>query len=171
MTQELDESLISMYAGVILAIARMESGNPERPPSSSSQAAGGEAMPLVPGGLAGEVPRAADALPAAARPASTRPSGRPASRAAVAAATGLGTAPPGPSGRPRAWRSPAATRPPPPSARSRRPPPPRRPGPLVEAAVSRLLAGRALAQAGERDRAVAELERAVAVLDACGADR
>ena len=44
-------------------------------------------------------------------------------------------------------------------------------GAAVEAAVSRTLAGRALALDGEHDRAVVELERAVVVLDAAGADR
>jgi len=39
----------------------------------------------------------------------------------------------------------------------------------VEAALSRTLAGRALAQAGERERAVAELEKAAAAFHACGA--
>ena len=41
----------------------------------------------------------------------------------------------------------------------------------VEAALSRALAGRALAQAGERDRAVTELERAANTFHACGARR
>jgi hypothetical protein len=41
----------------------------------------------------------------------------------------------------------------------------------IEAALSRTVAGRALAQAGQRDRAVAELQRAAAELDACGALR
>jgi DNA-binding NarL/FixJ family response regulator len=41
----------------------------------------------------------------------------------------------------------------------------------VEAALSRTLAGRALAQADDRDRAVAQLERAAAELAACGARR
>ena len=44
-------------------------------------------------------------------------------------------------------------------------------GAPVEAALSRLLAGRALAQAGQSDRAVAELERAAAEFDRCGALR
>jgi ATP/maltotriose-dependent transcriptional regulator MalT len=44
-------------------------------------------------------------------------------------------------------------------------------GAPIEAALSRVVAGRALAEAGERDRAVAELERAAATLDACGALR
>ena len=39
------------------------------------------------------------------------------------------------------------------------------------AAVSRLLAGRALAQGGERERAVEQLEPAGAAFAACGADR
>ena len=41
----------------------------------------------------------------------------------------------------------------------------------VEAALSRALAGRALAQAGSREQAVAELERAAAAFHACGARR
>jgi DNA-binding CsgD family transcriptional regulator/tetratricopeptide (TPR) repeat protein len=44
-------------------------------------------------------------------------------------------------------------------------------GAPIEAALSRTLAGRALAQAGQRDRAVAELQRAAAAFDACGALR
>lgn len=41
----------------------------------------------------------------------------------------------------------------------------------IEAALSRTLAGRALAQTGEHDRAVAELQSAAAALEACGALR
>jgi DNA-binding NarL/FixJ family response regulator len=44
-------------------------------------------------------------------------------------------------------------------------------GAPVEAALSRTLAGQALARAGDVDRAVEELERAAAVLDECGARR
>jgi ATP/maltotriose-dependent transcriptional regulator MalT len=44
-------------------------------------------------------------------------------------------------------------------------------GAPIEAALSRTIAGRALAEAGESDRAVAELQRAAAALDACGAYR
>jgi DNA-binding NarL/FixJ family response regulator len=44
-------------------------------------------------------------------------------------------------------------------------------GAPIEAALSRMLAGRALAQAGEADRAIAELQRAATALDACGALR
>ena len=44
-------------------------------------------------------------------------------------------------------------------------------GAAVESALARLLAGRALAQAGETERAAAELERAAAELDARGALR
>ena len=44
-------------------------------------------------------------------------------------------------------------------------------GAPIEAALSRTLAGRALAQAGMSDRAVAELQRAAAAFDACGALR
>ena len=41
----------------------------------------------------------------------------------------------------------------------------------VEAALSRMLAGRALAQAGQPERAIAELERAATAFHACGARR
>ena len=44
-------------------------------------------------------------------------------------------------------------------------------GAVVEAALARILAGRALAQTGDRERASTELERAVATLDDCGALR
>jgi DNA-binding NarL/FixJ family response regulator len=44
-------------------------------------------------------------------------------------------------------------------------------GAPIEEALSRTLAGRALAQAGQRGRAVAELQRAAAEFDACGALR
>jgi DNA-binding CsgD family transcriptional regulator len=44
-------------------------------------------------------------------------------------------------------------------------------GAPVEAAIARILGGRALAQGSQRDRAVAELERAATELGACGALR
>ena len=44
-------------------------------------------------------------------------------------------------------------------------------GAPIEAALSRTVAGRALAEAGDKERAVAELQRAAAALDACGAHR
>jgi DNA-binding NarL/FixJ family response regulator len=46
-----------------------------------------------------------------------------------------------------------------------------RSGAVVEAALSRTIAGQGLACAGDRDAAIAELERAAADLDACGAPR
>jgi DNA-binding CsgD family transcriptional regulator len=42
-------------------------------------------------------------------------------------------------------------------------------GAVVEGALARVLAGRALGQAGDRKRAAAELQRAAADLEACGA--
>src|SRR5262249_47751735 len=44
-------------------------------------------------------------------------------------------------------------------------------GAPIESALSRTLAGKAFAQAGQNDRAVAELERAAAAFDRCGAVR
>jgi hypothetical protein len=46
-----------------------------------------------------------------------------------------------------------------------------RAGAPVEAAVSRTLAGRALAEGGDQERAADELERAAGALDSCGARR
>jgi ATP/maltotriose-dependent transcriptional regulator MalT len=42
-------------------------------------------------------------------------------------------------------------------------------GAVIEGALSRMLAGRSLGEAGDRDRAAAELQRAAASLEACGA--
>src|SRR3954452_13059580 len=50
LTGDMDESFVSMYAGVILAIARMESGDPANAAQTFVVAAGGEGLPLVPGG-------------------------------------------------------------------------------------------------------------------------
>ena len=50
LTREFEESFISMYTGVLLAIARMETGNPEAAARLFVASGGGEAMPLVPGG-------------------------------------------------------------------------------------------------------------------------
>jgi ATP/maltotriose-dependent transcriptional regulator MalT len=44
-----------------------------------------------------------------------------------------------------------------------------RAGAVIEAALSRVLAGRALAEAGDRDAALVELERAAAAFEGCGA--
>jgi DNA-binding NarL/FixJ family response regulator len=44
-------------------------------------------------------------------------------------------------------------------------------GAPIEAALSRTVAGRALAQLGQSERAVTELQRAAAAFDACGALR
>src|SRR5262245_34557877 len=44
-------------------------------------------------------------------------------------------------------------------------------GAPIEAALSRTIAGRALAETGDKDRAVAELQHAAAALDACRAWR
>ena len=46
-----------------------------------------------------------------------------------------------------------------------------RAGAVIEEALSRTLAGKALALAGDRERALAQLERAATALDACGAPR
>ncbi len=170
MTRELEDSFVSTYAGVILAIARMESGEVAEAAELFVASAGGEAMPLVPGGWRAryldlrtqcllELGRNDEAEQAAAF------------AAAVAAETGLGTA--------AAWAQRAAAA----VALAAGDPPTaveqalasaaaaEEAGAPLDGALSRLLAGRALARNGERDRATAELERAARVFDTCGALR
>ena len=170
LTRDFDESLISMYARVLLAIVRAGDRRPRAGRRALLGSGGGMALPRIPGGWRGEVPRAADALPLVLRRRDDAEEAAAHARA-VATTTGLG--------RPSAWadraaafvaldsgdadaavaRALASVA----SADEA--------GVPVEAAVSRTLAGRALAQAGRHDRAVAELERAVATLEAFGAVR
>ena len=169
-TQDLDESHISMYAGVILAIARMESGNPEQAAKLFVEAAGGEGLPHVPGGWRAkylelltrcrialgrieEAERSAGFASAVATDTGLGTSIAWAERAAAAVAFARGDTA---TAAERALASAVAAE---------------GAGAMLDAAVSRLLAGRALAQGGERDRAVEQLEPARAAFAACGADR
>ena len=161
LTQDLDESHISMYAGVILAIARMESGNPEQAAELFVEAAGGEGLPHVPGGWRAkylelltrcrialgrieEAERSAGFASAIATDTGLGTSVAWAERAAAAVAFARGDTA---TAAERALASAVAAE---------------GAGAMLDAAVSRLLAGRALAQAGERDRAVEQLEPAAA---------
>ena len=63
------------------------------------------------------------------------------------------------------------TRPRPPGTRSAAAAAAEDAGVPIEAALARTLAGRALAGAGQRERALEQLERAAAELDGCGARR
>jgi DNA-binding NarL/FixJ family response regulator len=168
--KDLEVSFVSTYTGVLLAIARMESGNPGAAAKLFVVSGGGEAMPLVPGGWRAkylemltrcwlllnrrpEAEAAAAAAHAVAEATSLHTAVAWANRAAASVALDSGNYA---TAIERALASAAAAD---------------GAGAAVEAAVSRTLAGRALALAGEHDRAVVELERAVAVLDAASADR
>ncbi len=131
---------------------------------------GGRGAAADPGRLAGDGSGAAHALPPRARPArggcagGGPPRRRPRPRPADGRRAGRSEP------RPR-WRSTRASR----RAAAERAlasaAAAERAGAVVEAALSRTLAGRALARAGDADAAVAELERAAAELEACGAMR
>jgi DNA-binding NarL/FixJ family response regulator len=170
LTRHLGDGFVSTHAGVMLAIARMENGEPERAVELFVSAGGGEAMPLLPGGwrakylelltrgwlMLGEQAEAERAAGYAAE---------------VAARTGLGMA--------SAWARRAE------AAVALASGDPARAadaalssaascdtvGAAVEAALSRTLAGRALAQTGDRERAVAELQQAITALERFGAQR
>src|SRR5215210_4110552 len=50
LTRAFEDSFVAMYAGVVLAIAKTANGHPEQAAELFVASAGGEAMPLVPGG-------------------------------------------------------------------------------------------------------------------------
>jgi DNA-binding NarL/FixJ family response regulator len=170
LSRELDEGFVSAWAAVRLAAVLLETGEAARAVELLLASAGGEELTLIPGGWrayclelltrswlalgrrseAGRAAACAEARAAAVRlplPAAW------ADRAAAAVALH--------SGDPAraaalALRSAAAAD---------------EVGAPIEAAVSRTLAGRALAVAGHGDRAVVELQRAARELDAYGALR
>jgi DNA-binding NarL/FixJ family response regulator len=169
-TRDLDDSLVSTYAGVALATALFEAGQPGRAIDVLVTASGGEELPLIAGGwrvsyfelltrcwLA--IGQPVEAERAAARAAATAPelglglATAMANRAAAAVALDRGE-PATAAARALAAAAVADDV-----------------GARVEAARARTLAGRALGRAGEPERAVAELERAVQQLDSCGAVR
>ena len=169
LTRGLDQSLVSA-AGVSLAAALLESGEPERAADVLVRSSGGDELPLIPGvwrvkflelltrcwlalGRPGEAERATASARAGATALGTRMAGSMADRAAAAVALDAGD--PGLAAE-RALASAAAAD---------------EVGAPVEAALSRTLAGRALAQAGQTERAVAELERAAAEFHGCRALR
>jgi DNA-binding CsgD family transcriptional regulator/tetratricopeptide (TPR) repeat protein len=169
LTQGLDQSLVCA-AGVALAAGLLESGDPERAVDVLVGSSGGDELSLIPGvwrprflelltrcWLA--LDRRSEAAHAAARAETTaaalrlRMADAMADRSAAAVALHAGD-PDGAAERALASATAADEVSAP-----------------VEAAISRTLAGRALAQAGEHERAVVELQRAAAELDACGALR
>jgi ATP/maltotriose-dependent transcriptional regulator MalT len=169
LTRGLDQSLVCA-AGVALAAALLETGDPGRAAESLIASSGGDELPLIPGvwrakflelltrcwlalGRRSAAERAAEAAQATAAALRLRMAASMADRAAAAVELDAGHSD---LGAKRALAAAAAAD---------------AVGAPVEAALARTLAGRARAQAGQTERAVAELKRAASELHACGALR
>jgi DNA-binding CsgD family transcriptional regulator len=170
LARDLDEGFVTAWAAVRLAEVLLETGQPVRAVELLLGRAGGEALALIPGGWRAyclelltrcwlALDRRAEAEHAADRAEVTADVMRLplaaawADRAAAAVALHAGDCA---RATERALASADAAK---------------EVGAPIEAALSRTLAGRALAQAGQSDRAVAELQRAAAAFDTCGALR
>jgi DNA-binding CsgD family transcriptional regulator len=169
LTRGLDQSLVCA-AGVALASALLENGDSARAVDVLVASSGGEELALIPGiwrtralelltrgwlalGRQREADRAAACTEASARALQLRMADAMAHRATAAVALNSGD--PHLSAE-RALASAAAAY---------------EIGAHVDAALARTLAGRALAQSGQPERAVNELQRAASELDSCGAVR
>jgi DNA-binding NarL/FixJ family response regulator len=170
LSRRLDRSLVSTSAGIAHSAALLEAGEAAHAVEVLTGAAGGEELLLIPGawranwlelltrcllsaGRLDEARGSAARAEASAAEFGLRLAAAMADRAAAAVA--LASRAPA-SAVERALASAATAD---------------EVGVPVEAALSRILAGRALVEAGQPERAVAELQRAAAELDACGALR
>jgi DNA-binding CsgD family transcriptional regulator len=174
LTRGLDNGLVPAATGLALAAARLETGDPGLGDAVELlvERCGGVGLPLMPGGsfrakwlellarcwLALGRPEDAELAAASAATAATtlgelRMAMSMADRAAAVIALASGDAA---TAAERALASAAAAD---------------DVGVPVEAAISRAMAGRALAKAGRREQAVEELERAATAFHACGARR
>jgi DNA-binding NarL/FixJ family response regulator len=169
LTRGLDQSLVCA-AGVALAAALLETGDPGGAVDSLLASSGGDELPLIPGvwrakflelltrcwlalGRRSEAERAAAGAQATAAALRLRMAASMADRAAAAIELDAGHSDLAVE---RALAAAAAAD---------------EVGAPVEAALARTLAGRALAHAGQTERAVAELKLAASELQACGALR
>jgi ATP/maltotriose-dependent transcriptional regulator MalT len=170
LTRVLDEGFVTAWAAARLASVLFETGQPDRAIELLLGRAGGEELALIPGGWrayclelltrcclaldrpseAGRAAALAEVMAAAVQlPLAAAWADRAAAAIALAAGDAALAAE-------QALASAAAAD---------------AAGAPIEAALSRTIAGRALAATGEKDRAVTELQRAAAALDACGAWR
>ena len=170
LTRDLDEGFVTAWAAARLASVLFETGQPDRAIELLLGRAGGAELTLIPGGWrayglelltrcwlalgrpseAGSAAALAEVTAAAVQlPLAATWAGRAGAAVALNAGDAVFAAE-------RALASADAAH---------------AAGAPIEAALSRTIAGRALAEAGENDRAVAELQRAAAALDACGAWR
>jgi DNA-binding CsgD family transcriptional regulator len=170
LTRQLDDGLVSAWAGARLAAVLLETGQPDRAVELLLGRAGCEELTLIPGGWRvyclelltrcwlvldrrSDAERAAELAEVTAAAAQLPLTTAWADRAAAVVALHSGNAARAVE---RALVSADAAH---------------EVGAPIEGAISRTLAGRALAQAGQNDRAVVELQRAAAAFDACGALR
>jgi ATP/maltotriose-dependent transcriptional regulator MalT len=170
LTRDVGESVIAARAGLMLSVALLQTGQPARAAEVLASSTGGEQVTLVPDvwrayglqqmttcwlelGRRSEAERAAAGAQASAAAVGLRLPTAMARHAAAAVALDAGD----PAGAATSALASAALA--------------DEVGTPVWAATARTLAGRALAQLGERDRAVAELETATAELQRCGATR
>jgi ATP/maltotriose-dependent transcriptional regulator MalT len=170
LAQELDPGPVPAHAAVALAYARLETGHPELSAELLVEHAGGKELRLIGGGwrarylelltrsflAAGQRDEAGQAAAAAQACADVVGLPMAGAVAALAAASldlhdGKATA-----AAEKALKAAAALE----EVEN-----------LFDAATARLLGGRALAQAGEPDRAAVELERAAAAFESFGSDR
>jgi ATP/maltotriose-dependent transcriptional regulator MalT len=168
LARDLDEGFVPAWAAVRLAGVLVETGQPDRAVELLLSCAGGEEQSLIPGswrayclelltrcwlalGRSSEAERAAACAQAAAAAVRLPLAATWAGRAAAAVALDAGD--PARAAEPALASAGAADA----------------VGAPIEAALSRITAGRALARAGQAERAAAELQRAAAQLDACGA--
>jgi DNA-binding CsgD family transcriptional regulator len=166
----IDDSVVVAWAGTILGGIVLEAGDAERAERLLSESAGGEEMPMMPGAWRAnwleQLTRARLAIgdrdgavrAAAASRAIAQFSGLPlakvgADRAEAEIAEDAGEF----ERAARLARSSAA------AAEGL--------GARIDEAAARALAGRTLGRAGDRDAAIAELERAADIFDECGAQR
>jgi ATP/maltotriose-dependent transcriptional regulator MalT len=170
LTRDLDEGFVTAWAAVRLAAVLLETGQPVRAAELLLGRAGGEQLTLIPGGwrayclelltrcwlaldrrseAAGAAALAEVTAAATQLPLATAWAERAAAEVALYSGNTAGAIQ-------HALASADVAQ---------------EVGAPIESALSRTLAGRALAQAGQGERAVAQLERAAAVFDACGALR